>query len=43
MKSDNRTLALQLAVSEIAKKTKELTIELHLAAFSVAIAVIYIF
>ena len=40
IKLDNRTLASKLAMSEIAEKTKELTIELHLAAFSVAIALV---
>ena len=37
---DSRVSAIQLALSEAAKKTKELTIELHLATFNVAIALV---
>ena len=37
-KSDPRIAALQLATAEMADKTKDLTTELHLAAFTVAIA-----
>ena len=37
-KSTSRVEALQLAAKEMAERTKELTIELHLAAFSMAIA-----
>ena len=37
-KSETRTAALTLATEEMAGKTKELTVELHMAVFSVAIA-----
>ena len=38
-KSTSRVEALQLVVKEMAARTKELTIELHLAAFSMTIAI----
>ena len=37
---DTRTAALQLAAEKKAEMTKELTIELHLAAFTLAIAIV---
>ena len=37
-KLDPRIAASKLAKEEMADKTKELTVELHLAAFAVAIA-----
>ena len=37
-KSETRTAASTLAKEEMAGKTKELTVELHMAAFAVAIS-----
>ena len=37
---DTRTAALQLAAEKKAEMTKELTIELHLVAFTLAIAIV---
>lgn len=39
-KMDPRTAALQLAANRKAEMTNELTIELHLAAFTVAITMV---
>ena len=39
-KLDPRNEAARFAMSEMANKTKEFTVELHLAAFAVAIALI---